>query len=76
LEANFSLACLGFNDSQLFSSSKIKNVSEEKNNDALLSVSQFILQSSELEESNFKEQFFVTRSSFQVNNQKYNENFL
>lgn len=62
---------MGLSDGQmLFSSPKIDKIPEEKNDEVLLSIDHLILQSSELEESNFKDQFFVTRSSFQVNNQK------
>lgn len=40
---------------------------DDKKSNAAMSVGPLHLQSSQLEESNFKDQFFVTRSSFQVN---------
>lgn len=43
---------------------------DKKNPSTMLSIGPLILQSSQLEDSNFKDQFFVTRSSFQVNHRR------
>lgn len=64
-EVYFGLTCLGGIDSQsqtLLNSEQSKIINDNNNPDSPL-----YLQSSHLEESNFKDQFFVTRSSFEVN---------
>lgn len=60
LEGKLALACLDVDCDQ---KSPRK---EDENNDTTLSNFPLILQSSHLEDSNFKHQFFITRSSFQV----------
>lgn len=60
LEGKFTLACLDIEYEQ--KSSK----KEDENNKTTLSYFPIILQSSHLEDSDFKHQFFITRSSFQV----------
>lgn len=67
-EVGITLACLGLNNA---SHEKDKSLEDSyiniNNPDFLLSSISVDLQSSLLEESNFKNQFFITRSSFQVN---------
>lgn len=60
LEGKFALACLEIDCDQ----KSPKN--ENENNDTTLSNFPIILQSPHLEDSNFKHNFFITRSSFQV----------
>lgn len=70
LDVNFGLACLGGEDDQnqtLQNVPQTENKNDDKNNSTAVSIGPLYLQTSQLEESNFKEQFFVTRSSFQVN---------
>jgi len=64
-EGDFSLACLGVDDDKVRCKS-LRN-GDENNDKNNMSISPLILQFSHLEDSNFKDQFFVTRSSFQVN---------
>lgn len=70
LEVNFGLTCLGGKDDQsntLPNSLQTGKENDDKNKSTAISIGPLYLQSSQLEESNFKDQFFVTRNSFQVN---------
>lgn len=65
-EVGVTSACLHFNNPSQDKPIEDKNANVN-NTDVLLSPVPVDLQSSILEESNFKNQFFITRSSFQVN---------
>ncbi|VVC33975.1 Hypothetical protein CINCED_3A024185 [Cinara cedri] len=66
-EFDVTLTCLGLNNPNKDKPLEIKNRNDKDNNtDVALSLDPVALQSSLLEESNFKDQFFITRSSFQI----------
>lgn len=67
-EVGLALACSSVNNTQ--TSSMCLQAEDKKNerpDSALMSIDSLLLQSTHLEDSNFKNQFFVTKCSFQVN---------
>lgn len=68
LEGDFGLTCLGMHNGEIqYKPLHDDDEDNDKSSLPAMSISPLILQSSQLEDSNFKDQFFVTRSSFQVN---------
>lgn len=61
LEIKLQLACMDIDKSQIEVEDQKKKVK------SLMSVGPLTLQSTQLEDSDFKNQFFLSRSSFQVN---------
>lgn len=67
-EVDLALACSSVNDTQTsFKCLQAENKKNERPDSALMSIDSLLLQSTHLEDSNFKNQFFVTKCSFQVN---------
>jgi len=71
-EENLALTCMDYIDNQTPQKSVQSEDKKDDYNDVeLISLSPLILQPTVLEDSNFKNQFFITRSSFQVNDHPF-----
>lgn len=67
-EVDLALACSSVNNTQTSSKClQAEDIINERPDSALMSIDSLLLQSTHLEDSNFKNQFFVTKCSFQVN---------